>query len=228
VEALQAELSGGAPADFAADLGALVAELHAALATASSRWPEPVSTVEASASGDSLDTALAAVGPGEDADWLAAHAGRLRAELAGAAVATPALRIHGDLHVGQVLRWRDGYAITDFDGNPTVTDAPPHEPAARDVAQMCTSLGHVGQIANRLTEGAHLARILDWAQQSRLEFLAAYRAGLADRGLGALFDERLLRRFEIEQECRELIYAARFLPRWRYAPLGVLRVWYPE
>ncbi|MFI5893647.1 hypothetical protein ACIA5D_26430 [Actinoplanes sp. NPDC051513] len=41
-----------------------------------------------------------------------------------------------------------------------------------------------------------------------------------------LLDEKLLRPFEVEQECRELIYAARFLPRWRYAPMGVLRSWY--
>jgi predicted trehalose synthase len=36
-------------------------------------------------------------------------------------------------------------------------------------------------------------------------------------------DDRLLAAFEIEQECRELIYAARFLPRWTYAPMATLR-----
>jgi maltokinase len=33
----------------------------------------------------------------------------------------------------------------------------------------------------------------------------------------------LLAAFEAEQECRELVYAARFLPRWRYAPMATLR-----
>ena len=58
--------------------------------------------------------------------------------------------------------------------------------------------------------------------------LAAYRDRLAERGRPDLLDESLLRPFEIEQECRELIYAARHLPRWRYAPMGVLRARYPE
>ena len=31
------------------------------------------------------------------------------------------------------------------------------------------------------------------------------------------------RRHQVEQECRELVYAARFLKRWRYAPLATLR-----
>lgn len=54
----------------------------------------------------------------------------LRAELAplASAAATPLIRIHGDLHVGQILRWRDGYAVIDFDGNPTVAGADPSSP----------------------------------------------------------------------------------------------------
>jgi len=36
-------------------------------------------------------------------------------------------------------------------------------------------------------------------------------------------DPALLAAFEVEQECRELVYAARFLPRWRYAPIATLR-----
>ncbi|MFD0888419.1 hypothetical protein ACFQ08_28125 [Streptosporangium algeriense] len=55
----------------------------------------------------------------------------------------------------------------------------------------------------------------------------AYLARLAEHGHAGLLDRSLLRPFEIEQECRELIYAARHLPRWRYAPMGVLRSRYP-
>uniref|UniRef100_UPI0019640A93 hypothetical protein n=1 Tax=Nonomuraea lactucae TaxID=2249762 RepID=UPI0019640A93 len=67
-----------------------------------------------------------------------------------------------------------------------------------------------------------------WAREARDAVLAAYRRRLAERGGPGLLDETLIRPFEIEQECRELIYAARHLPRWRYAPMGVLRTWYPE
>jgi maltokinase len=142
--------------------------------------------------------------------------------------ATPVLRLHADLHVGQVVRWRGGYAVIDFDGNPTVPDAPVREPAARDVAQMRTSLAHIGQIALRRTGGVHSARIADWTARGAMVFLEAYRDRLATRGMQELFDERLLRAFEVEQECRELIYSAKYLIRWRYAPMGVLRSWYDD
>jgi maltokinase len=135
-----------------------------------------------------------------------------------------AIHLHGDLHVGQILRWRGGLAVTDFDGNPTVEARP--EPVARDLAQLRTSVLHVAEIANRRTAGRCRAVLLDWARITADGLLAAYRDGLAARGHGHLLDEELLRPYEIEQECRELIYAARYLPRWRYAPMGVLRSWY--
>ncbi|NUW38123.1 hypothetical protein HTZ77_43010 [Nonomuraea sp. SMC257] len=166
---------------------------------------------------------------GEDGAWLAAREAALRRELEPLhrpAGPTPLIRIHGDLHVGQLLRWREGYAVIDFDGNPTVTGAEPYQPAARDVAQLATSLEHVAQVAvrRRGTPPEHAAR---WARETREAMLSAYRHRLAGRGRPDLLDEALLRPFEVEQECRELVYAARHLPRWRYAPMGVLRTWYP-
>ncbi|WP_188190752.1 hypothetical protein [Nonomuraea sp. SYSU D8015] len=166
---------------------------------------------------------------GEDGRWLADHADQLRHELIplDAPITTPRIRIHGDLHVGQILQWQDGYAVIDFDGNPTVTDADPYQPAARDVAQLTTSLEHVAQVAiKRRSTPPHKAA--SWAAEARKALLTAYKARLAARNRQDLLDETLIRPFEIEQECRELIYAARHLPRWRYAPMGVLRTWYPE
>lgn len=211
---------------FAADLGALSADLHAAMATPSATFPDPVRTAEGPWSpraGEALEEALALT-DGEDGEWLAAHAGALRADLAplAAAGATPLIRIHGDLHVGQLLRWRDGYAVIDFDGNPTVADAAPLQPAARDLAQLTTSLEHVGQVAIRRRD-ADPAMIAEWALAARATLESAYSDRLAELGHAELLDRSLLRPFEIEQECRELVYAARHLPRWRYAPMGVLR-----
>ena len=151
---------------FAADLGGLAADLHAAMATPSETFPGPVRTATSpygthqtnmdirhgpvnpwlARAEEAVNTALALTG-GDDGDWLSAHAGALRAELAPLASsgATPLIRIHGDLHVGQILRWRDGYAVIDFDGNPTVADAEPFQPAARDLAQLATSLEHAAR-----------------------------------------------------------------------------------
>ncbi|MEV6342869.1 hypothetical protein [Actinoplanes sp. NPDC051851] len=225
---LLAELDGGAPAAIGAELGRLAGELHAALATPSSVLPSPAGTATAAdlaswvEQGErALDDALGLV-DGADGTWLAGHAAAIRADLRLPAAPTPVQRLHGDLHVGQVLRWDEGYAVVDFDGNPTAPqDAA--EPAARDVAQLLTSLEHVGAIANRRTGHAHRDRVRAWAARERAALLDAYRP-LA----GELFDERLLRGFETAQECRELVYAARFLPRWRYAPMEVLRNRYPR
>jgi len=166
---------------------------------------------------------------GPDGAWLASREDVLRSELEPlkAGVTGPSIRIHGDLHVGQILQWRDGYAVIAFDGNPTVSDAAARQPAARDVAQLSTSLEHVAQVAIK-RRGTPPDRAAAWAAESRAALLASYRRRLADKGRPDLLDETLLRPFEVEQECRELIYAARHLPRWRYAPMGVLRTWYPE
>lgn len=226
-------VSGGT--SFAADLGVLSADLHAAMATPSATFPAPVRHAGAVRAeekgenpwslraGEALEEALALTG-GEDGDWLAEHAGVLRAELAplASAAATPLIRIHGDLHVGQILRWRDGYAVIDFDGNPTVAGADPFQPAARDLAQLTTSLEHVGQVAIRRRD-ADPEVIAGWAATARATLESAYLGRLDELGHAALLDRSLLRPFEIEQECRELVYAARHLPRWRYAPMGVLR-----
>jgi maltokinase len=53
-----------------------------------------------------------------------------------------------------------------------------------------------------------------WIARTRRELLAAGRGTP---------DPVLLAAFEVEQECRELVYAARFLKRWRYAPMATLR-----
>ncbi|MFI7695905.1 hypothetical protein ACIBQ6_43035 [Nonomuraea sp. NPDC049655] len=212
---------------FAGELGRLAADLHVALSTlpggSSARQADP-----AARAADALAEALALTG-GADGAWLATRAGALAGELEPlrAGFAGPVIRIHGDLHVGQILRWRDGYAVIDFDGNPTVADTGVRQPAARDVAQLTTSLEHVAQVAvkRRGTPPAHAAA---WAARARAGLLDAYRDRLSGLGRSDLLDETLIRPFEVEQECRELIYAARHLPRWRYAPMGVLRTWYPE
>lgn len=221
---LVAELAGGPPAAIGASLGALAGELHVALATPTSVLPAPVGTAPVdgwTAQGSqALDDALKLI-DGADGVWLASVADRIRSDLALPSGVVSVQRLHGDLHVGQILRWDGGYAVIDFDGNPT---APQDllEPAARDVAQLLTSIEHVAAIANKRTGHAHAAAVGEWILRERAALLGAYQPVA-----GALFDAALLAGFETAQECRELVYAARFLPRWRYAPMEVLRRRYP-
>lgn len=210
-------------------LGGLVARMHRAFATACDGCPEPVSAAGtddlaawSARAMATLDEAVAMT-TGEPGERLRARAPAAREALAALASLTPAAtvltRVHGDLHVGQILRWDSGYAVSDFDGNPVLPARErvlPQAPA-RDVAGMLRALDHVGRIAVRRTGGTS-AVLERWIHSSRRAFLAAYEAELAGADSSYLFDARLVRPFEVEQECRELVYAARHLPRWTYVP----------
>jgi maltokinase len=129
--------------------------------------------------------------------------------------------VHGDFHVGQVLRTptRRLYVI-DFDGNPTL---PPeqrmlHRPAAYDVANMLLSLENVGHVVHK-----HHPEVTDedaaaWSATRQDEFLTAYRGVAED-----LLDASLLEQMTMEQIQREFDYAERHLPRWKYVPEAALR-----
>lgn len=214
-------------------LGALVAGLHLALATPSAFIPEPMSDATPeevhewrTAATATLDEALA-LERTEHGGELGTLASPIRNVLATLVtdMGTPVQPIHGDLHVGQVLEWRGGLALIDFDGNPTLGEGSNalHQPAARDVAQMTTSLDHVGRVVADGVDGVLVPRVATWIAETTTAFLAAYTDGLREGGRADLFDAALLAPFEVEQECRELVYAARFLPRWRYAPMAALR-----
>jgi maltokinase len=224
----------GGQADPAASIGAaqacgaLVGRLHAALATPSDVFgPAPVGAADGptvrswTATGRSLLADAVAATGGAEGERLAGMA----PEIAGAfdgfgdAIGTPIQRIHGDLHVGQILAGPHGYAVTDLDGNPL---APPAErtaraPAARDVAAFVRSLDHVGRLAQRrLSERDRETEA--WIADVRAAFLDSYRSTLTAARAAHLFDERLLWPFEVLQECHEYVYAARFLPRWLPVP----------
>jgi maltokinase len=138
---------------------------------------------------------------------------------------TTVIPVHGDLHVGQILRWEGGYAVNDFDGNPILTakERMAPEPVARDVAGMLQSLDHVGRVVLRRTTGANPSRVIDWIAESQQQFLDCYRTHLGECGVLSLLDESLLFPFRVEQECREFIYAHRHLPRWGYVPAGAIQ-----
>ncbi|HET7030303.1 MAG TPA: hypothetical protein VFI34_07315 [Candidatus Limnocylindrales bacterium] len=219
----------GCPADcvawFGADLGRLLARLHAALRTPSAAIAEPVEVVDPSRTEGWRETADAlladaiALAAERDGD-LASIGDAIRADLRRLPRDRPIelQPVHGDLHVGQVLEWPGGVAVIDFDGNPALGPEANaiRQAAERDIAQMAMSLDHVGRIvARRRGEADAGPAIGAWIAWTRRDFLAALDP-----------DPDLLAAFEAEQELRELVYAARFLPRWRYAPLATLRARY--
>ncbi len=215
--------------------GALIGDLHAALATPTHLFPAPVSTGDGGTVGgwwsraiSLLDEALD-VTDGDEGIRLRDREGLIRATLADLHVdRTPVMRIHGDLHVGQILSWDGGYAVADFDGNPL---APAHvrlapDCPARDVAAVVRSVDHLGRVALARRPGREVD-VASWIAHTRARVLAGYRASLTARGFAGLFDARLLRPLEVAQELHEYVYAARFLPRWRYVPDLAIQAMFP-
>ncbi len=209
-------------------LGRLVVRIHAACRSASAEIPNPgsvadpsVVTVWRGAAHATLDDALRLTAD-QDRDAgaaLTAIEPAMRADLDLLPTGRPIdiWPVHGDFHVGQVLEWSGGLAVIDFDGNPTLgpeANAIRQAPE-RDLAQMVSSLDHVGRIVSERSAGHARVAVDRWISRTRREFLATLDP-----------DPALLAAFEVEQECRELVYAARFLPRWRYAPLATLRARY--
>lgn len=205
-------------------LGSLTARMHVALA-ASGRGEATAAAAEGWSHRALADLAAAVemVG-GDEGDRLRARASRIEAELDVLAAAAGAVLIdvHGDHHVGQVLRYGDPaqYAVTDFDGNPVLT---PSErlvrmPAAVDVAGMLASLDHVGRVVLFRTDGVDTAAVRLWIGEGQRAFLLDYRDTLARMRCSDLLDDGLLLPLRLHQEVREYLYAVRHLPHWVYVP----------
>jgi maltokinase len=220
----------GEPTDFAGDLGDLTARMHLALADGlvGATTPEQA-RAQADDSRAVLDEAIrltSAFDP-DSHRLLVAQRARIAADLAALdhLAGSPAFPLHGDFHVGQVLRTPDGgLHVVDFDGNPTrpsdLRVAP--GPAARDVAGMLVALENVAHVVRHYAPEVEAAAAGTWVRGVQRQFLAAYVAGLGPRR--DLYDEGLVPAFDWEQVCREFVYAARHLPRWGYVPAAALRL----
>ena len=217
---------GGPLPDFPAALGRLTAEVHAALFGAGPLPAPGAAEVRARTDGV-LDVALTLTG-GDAGTRLANRAEGLRSLLAAIPeTAAPAFDLHGDLHVGQVLRSGDKYWLLDFDGDPQVPDAERDRPdtAARDVAHLAASLDMVASVAAKrlqVADSGSLEKLYGWADQAQTQLVSAYRSAAAAAGCPQLLDEAVLPGLTAEQLLRELIYAHRFLPRWLYAADGAI------
>jgi len=214
------------------DLGAMVGRMHTTLAQAGvNSWTKEQCSELVDLMRADLDEAVAVM-DGEEGARLQARISALGAliDRARAVESTPVIPIHGDLHIGQVLRDVTGMSIIDFDGNPLLS---PQErcapaPAARDVAGMLASIDHVARVVNHRTPGLDPRPALVWIAHAQDAFLAAYQSTLASAGMRNLLDDRLIQPMMIDQECREYVYAARHLPHWRYVPDAVITHLLPE
>ncbi|MDX6524406.1 MAG: maltokinase [Gaiellales bacterium] len=198
-------------------LGANTATLHAALAQMEARTATAEQLAGWRRSADAqLRRALELV-DGEAGSELRDYAPRLREEFAALELGAPPTltRVHGDYHVGQILRSVDGLRVVDFEGEPTkgLDERSALGTPLRDVAAMLRSFDHLARHVDRDILTGEGPRVEHWIMDAREAFLGSY----GDH------DPRLLRALEAEKETYEFIYAATFLPEWMYAPVAGMR-----
>ena len=209
-------------AEEARDFGRCAGELHRDLREAFGARPATREDVrlEHARVAAALSKATATVVP--LAPELAGFEAPARRALTGLAEleGTSVQRIHGDLHVGQLVRGVGGTVVLDFEGDPTwsIEERLAYASPLRDLASLLLSLDHVGVAATRRVPGAS-REAEQWRGAARAAALAGYREVAPPEVLDR---PKLLRAFEVEKEWREATYAAQVLPEWLYAPRAVL------
>ena len=217
---LHADEVGG---DFAAEserLGSATADVHRLLAET---LPTAVEgATEAAATARQLHARLDAAL--EVAPQLEPYAAALRAaydELAARTQQVAVQRIHGDYHLGQVLRTQDGWVLLDFEGEPArpLAERTALMSPLRDVAGMLRSFDYAARhlLAERHGDAQLAYRATEWAERNRQAFCDGYaRTAGADPRDEAV----LLRAFELDKAVYEVVYEARNRPSWLPIPVG--------
>ncbi|MGB6455579.1 MAG: aminoglycoside phosphotransferase, partial [Streptosporangiaceae bacterium] len=217
------ELADARTTPFAAEarlLGQVTAELHADLAQAFGRQ-ELTATGQAGLASAMQARLSDAVDVVPD---LAAHEARIRAayEAVGRLPGPVTVqRIHGDYHLGQVLRAPHGWVALDFEGEPAVplTVRRGLAPALRDVAGMLRSFDYAAQheLVGEAADGPLAAQASGWVSQCHDAFCAGYAAG---GGADPAGHRTLLRALTLEKAVYEVVYEYRHRPSWLAIPLS--------
>ncbi|MFJ9820855.1 maltokinase [Streptomyces sp. NPDC101151] len=200
--------------DFTAEareLGRAMAEVHLALAEAFPPAGPGENGCMAEAMSARLDAATHAV------PALRPFVPGLRAAfgaLATCDTGPPAQRIHGDLHLGQVLQAGRDWFVIDFEGEPSrpLDERRAPQSPVRDVAGMLRSFDYAARQRRPWRP--------EWARRCREAFCAGYaaRAGWDPRKKHAL-----LRAHETDRAVYEVLYEARHRPDWLPVPMAAIK-----
>lgn len=246
------ELENEEPGQMRATLGEIVllgqrtGELHVALASTADNEdfrPEPYDRAKLADEIDQLQHELALTlelaathGHGIQTRDVATARTRLEDEIQALQLlaGTSRIRIHGDYHLGQVLRTQDAdFSILDFEGEPArpVEQRRQKTSALRDVAGMLRSLDYALAFVEKNSSTAMAEKELRgmWSNQLRTAFLTGYRRSItaSSETLVPLRPDSFsaaVRVLEIQKALYEVRYELDNRPDWVCIPLGALGV----
>lgn len=222
--------------DAIGELGDVVASMHVSLSRGDADpdfAPEPMTADDVEALATAITTSSERSGAVLDLrDRITERTDRLR-DLDDLGAKT---RVHGDLHLGQVLTTPRGWMILDFEGEPLrgLQERRAKRSPLKDVAGMLRSFNYasVAALFGRAEPGSdEWARLEPWARCweaiARERFLAGYLTR-AHEGRFLPHDREsfgvLLDAFELEKALYELAYEEGHRPDWVRIPLyGIKR-----
>jgi len=143
------------------------------------------------------------------------------------------IRVHGDYHLGQILKTGDAFTILDFEGEParTLDERRAKQCALKDVAGMRRSFHYAGHATRRElhAEKSSDAELTDiWTRLVSEAFWEGY-TGVAKPGeapfLPPTLDEatKVLQIFELDKTVYEIGYELNHRPDWLRIPLEGLQ-----
>ncbi len=140
----------------------------------------------------------------------------------------PAIRVHGDYHLGQVMRTDNGWFILDFEGEPARPLAERSRPTSplKDVAGMLRSFQYAPAVAMATQEEDMTGLARAWEARNRECFLAGYMGLAEEAGLvpaDPVARQAVLAAFELDKAIYELAYEQAHRPDWVKIPTEAVR-----